>query len=87
MGKKTIIKVLNNLKILERIYIDLKLPWEYYDNLEELRNRLLKLPKLSEKNTKLLEQEINYCKNTTEELYDEINPDLIKKYKNNKNDF
>ena len=80
-ARKTLNVVIQQLKLLEIIYEDLKLPEDYFEKLNHLRERIYKLPKMAEKKPELLSDEIEWCVSQTKELYEEINPELLLKYR------
>jgi hypothetical protein len=79
-GQKKLNKIYIDLMVVEKIYADNRLPYEYYDRLEDLRNRMKKIPKIIN-NRKILENELKWILSEYNEIMSEILPETIKKYK------
>jgi hypothetical protein len=79
-AQKRLAMVMSNLTILENIYRDCNLPQDYFDNLDNVRNRIIKLPKLAEKNEKLLIVELDYIVTEVKDMFDEVDPRILSNY-------
>lgn len=83
--KKKLNNFYSRVIVIERIFIDNKADWEYYDRIQELKKRITKLPNIAQKNLQLMRNELNNCINEFEDLKSEIDPNLIKQYNKNFN--
>lgn len=73
-GRKRIKILMQKLKILEIIYIQQKFEWEYYDRLEILRERLTKLPLLTQSKPHIFENELQWCLNEADDMLSIVHP-------------
>jgi hypothetical protein len=73
-GHKKIRIIMQKLNILEIVYAQQKFEWEYLDKLDALRERLMKLPLLAQKNPNYFETELELCMNEVEDMLSILNP-------------
>jgi hypothetical protein len=80
-ARKTLNTVMRQLNLLGKIYKDMKLTEDYFEKLNHLKYRIFKLPKMAEKKPELLPDELDWVVNKTNELFEEVDPNLLRKYK------
>jgi hypothetical protein len=86
-AKKRIPTILKNIEILRMIFQDNEMDFEYFEKLDCIEERILKLPELSKKKKpEILEIELDFLKENLQNLMNEVPPNILKLYRDFKNE-